>query len=124
MMPVRAARGSGAACGAMGGQHMAHACSPDTVATTGTPNRRLVAGSYGRLRSCCSRPTGRASSWRCRAPTRSSAWPESLMGKAITQIVLTNGLGAATQLGLWFSWGQLGDQFVDDDADTHSLAAR
>ena len=26
-MPVRAARGSGAACGAIGGQHMAHACS-------------------------------------------------------------------------------------------------
>jgi hypothetical protein len=45
------------------------------------------------------------------------------MGKAITQIVLTNGLGG-TQLGLWFSCGQLGDQFVDDDADPHSLAAR
>src|SRR6478735_10503657 len=45
------------------------------------------------------------------------------MVRAITQIVRTNGLGG-TQLGLWFSWGQLGDQFVDDDADTHSLAAR
>ena len=45
------------------------------------------------------------------------------LGKGNTQIVLKNGLGG-TQLGLWFSWGQLGDQFVDDDADTHSLAAR
>jgi len=45
------------------------------------------------------------------------------LGKAITQIVRTNGLGGA-QLGLWFSWGQLRDQLVDDDADTHSLAAR
>jgi hypothetical protein len=44
-------------------------------------------------------------------------------GKVITQIVLTNGLGG-TQLGLWFSRGQLKDQLVDDDADTRSLAAR
>lgn len=33
------------------------------------------------------------------------------------------GLGG-TQLGLWFSRGQLRNQFVDDGADTRSLAAR
>ena len=33
--------------------------------------RRLHAG----MRSCCTRPTGRASSWRCRASRRWSTWP-------------------------------------------------
>jgi hypothetical protein len=44
------------------------------------------------------------------------------LGKAIAQIVLTNGVGG-TQFGVWFSCGQLCDQLVDDDADTHNLAA-
>jgi hypothetical protein len=51
------------------------------------------------------------------------AWLYATGNVRTAQIVLTNGLGG-TQLGLWFSCGQLRDQLVDDDADTHSLAAR